>query len=388
MQLFNTYFKFIYRKKSLILTYVLIFSGLSIAMMVVQNKSGGAESYVQKKVDIAIVDRDQSAVSKALTKYLEGQNTRKKIKDDEDSFKNELYWRNVNYILVIPDGFEQDVMQGKQNVLSAKKVRDAVETAYVEEEIGSFLNLYTLYLNAGYSTENAVKKTKHDLAQKASVTLEKRNDGRSERKNVGALYYQYLPYVMISVGILIVAAILVIFYQEDVKKRCICSSTSLKEQNKQLIFASLFSCFLLTAFFYLLGLVVTKGKLIGQVHFCFYGINAFCFMLVVLALSFLLANMVHTENGINGCSNVLSLALCFLGGIFVPYSIMPDAVVKAAHFIPTYWYTMALEEVAYMTKVTPEFLREFSMDVLVEVVFAFTMLSAGLLLSKRRRVFS
>ena len=388
MQLFNTYFKFIYRKKSLILTYVLIFSGLSIAMMVVQNKSGGAESYVQKKVDIAIVDRDQSAVSKALTKYLEGQNTRKKIKDDEDSFKNELYWRNVNYILVIPDGFEQDVMQGKQNVLSAKKVRDAVETAYVEEEIGSFLNLYTLYLNAGYSTENAVKKTKHDLAQKASVTLERRNDGRSERKNVGALYYQYLPYVMISVGILIVAAILVIFYQEDVKKRCICSSTSLKEQNKQLIFASLFSCFLLTAFFYLLGLVVTKGKLIGQVHFWFYGINAFCFMLVVLALSFLLANMVHTENGINGCSNVLSLALCFLGGIFVPYSIMPDAVVKAAHFIPTYWYTMALEEVAYMTKVTPEFLREFSMDVLVEVVFAFTMLSAGLLLSKRRRVFS
>ena len=388
MQLFNTYFKFIYRKKSLILTYVLIFSGLSIAMMVVQNKSGGAESYVQKKVDIAIVDRDQSAVSKALTKYLEGQNTRKKIKDDEDSFKNELYWRNVNYILVIPDGFEQDVMQGKQNVLSAKKVRAAVETAYVEEEIGSFLNLYTLYLNAGYSTENAVKKTKHDLAQKASVTLEKRNDGRSERKNVGALYYQYLPYVMISVGILIVAAILVIFYQEDVKKRCICSSTSLKEQNKQLIFASLFSCFLLTAFFYLLGLVVTKGKLIGQVHFWFYGINAFCFMLVVLALSFLLANMVHTENGINGCSNVLSLALCFLGGIFVPYSIMPDAVVKAAHFIPTYWYTMALEEVAYMTKVTPEFLREFSMDVLVEVVFAFTMLSAGLLLSKRRRVFS
>lgn len=388
MQLFNTYFKFVYRKKSLILTYVLIFSGLSIAMMVVQNKSGGAESYVQKKVDIAIVDRDQSAVSKALTKYLEGQNTRKKIKDDEDSFKNELYWRNVNYILVIPDGFEQDVMQGKQNVLSAKKVRDAVETAYVEEEIGSFLNLYTLYLNVGYSTENAVKKTKHDLAQKVSVTLEKRNDGRSERKNVGALYYQYLPYVMISVGILIVAAILVIFYQEDVKKRCICSSTSLKEQNKQLIFASLFSCFFLTAFFYLLGLVVTKGKLIGQVHFWFYGINAFCFMLVVLALSFLLANMVHTENGINGCSNVLSLALCFLGGIFVPYSIMPDAVVKAAHFIPTYWYTMALEEVAYMTKVTPEFLRQFSMDVLVEVVFAFTMLSAGLLLSKRRRVFS
>lgn len=388
MQLFNTYFKFVYRKKSLILTYVLIFSGLSIAMMIVQNKSGGAESYVQKKVDIAIVDWDQSAVSKALTKYLEGQNTRKKIKDDEDSFKNELYWRNVNYILVIPDGFEQDVMQGKQNVLSAKKVRDAVETAYVEEEIGSFLNLYTLYLNAGYSTENAVRKTKHDLAQKVSVTLEKRNDGKSERKNVGALYYQYLPYVMVSVGILIVAAILVIFYQEDVKKRCICSSTSLKEQNKQLIFASLFSCFLLTAFFYLLGLVVTKGKLIGQVHFWFYGINAFCFMLVVLALSFLLANMVHTENGINGCSNVLSLALCFLGGIFVPYSIMPDAVVKAAHFIPTYWYTMALEEVAYMTKVTPEFLREFSMDVLVEVVFAFTMLSAGLLLSKRRRVFS
>ena len=74
-------------------------------------------------------------------------------------------------------------------------------------------------------------------------------------------------------------------------------------------------------------------------------------------------------------------------GIF-GYSIMPDAVVKAAHFIPTYWYTMALEEVAYMTKVTPEFLREFSMDVLVEVVFAFTMLSAGLLLSKRRRVVS
>ena len=50
--------------------------------------------------------------------------------------------------------------------------------------------------------------------------------------------------------------------------------------------------------------------------------------------------MGNNENLINMISNMLVLSMSFLCGVFINQELLSDGIVKAAHFMPLYWYTM------------------------------------------------
>ena len=41
---------------------------------------------------------------------------------------------------------------------------------------------------------------------------------------------------------------------------------------------------------------------------------------------------------LNGITNIVSLGICFLSGVFVPMNIMNKKVLRVAQFLPVYWY--------------------------------------------------
>lgn len=390
MQVFNTYFRLVQRKKRLILMYIIIFTAIAVVMMKVSTQDENLEKYTRRSVKISVIDRDKSSLSKSLKAYLTDQNEMVSIPDKEKRIKDELYWRNVEYVLIIPENFQQLLEEGQKVDVISKKIDDAVNAVYVDEEIKLFMSLFSLYQSAGYSVEDAIGHVEKDVAHEVLVDTVTKEDGESAFKvaSEGQYYFQYVPYVLVSVCILAISCILAMFYQEDVRKRCICSSMKLKDQNQQLVLASLLFSFGVTILFIIIGIVVTKGELLGQINLLFYSINALAFMFVSIALAFMLANLFHSETALNGCSNVFSLGFCFLGGIFVPLWVMPDSVVTFAHFVPTYWYVQANDAVSYMTRVTSPFLKEFFLNVGVQMCFAVALLSIGLVVSKKRRVFS
>lgn len=390
MQVFNTYFRLISRKKGLLLMYIGIFIGIAVLITKFNGNEDASEQYTRKSVIISVIDRDKSELSKSLKEYLADGNELVNIPDNEKRIQDELYWRNVTYVLIIPKDFQELVEKNQKVDLISKKIDEAANSVYVDEEIKLFMSLFQMYQNAGYSVEDAIRHVEKDVTQTVAVDTVMKDDGESANQlaNAGYYYFLYLPYALISICILAISCILIIFYQEDIKKRCICSSMKLKEQNKQLILANLLFCFGITVLFIIIGIVTTKGELLGQIQLLFYSINALVFMCVTMAMAFLLGNLFHSEVALNGCCNVFGLGFCFLGGVFVPLWIMPDSVVTIAHFVPTYWYVQANEATSYMTKVTSSFLKEFFVNVGVEMCFAVALLSIALMVSKKRRVFA
>lgn len=390
MQVFNTYFRLLNRKKGMILTYIGIFFAIAISFTVFSGQGDASEQYQKQSVNISVIDRDKSELSKSLKQYLADNNKMVTIEDNEKNIKDELYWRNVEYVLIIPKNFQKMVEQKQNPSLTSQKINDAMNAVYVDEEIKMFMSLFQMYQNTDYSIDEAIRYVEEDITQNVTVDTVMKEDGESANQPINAAYYyfQYLPYILTCIFILSISAILLMFYQEDVKKRCICSSTNLKEQNQQLILANAIFCLGVTVLFIIIGIVMTKGKLLGQINLLFYSINALAFMFVASSLAFMLANLIHSETALNGCCNVFSLGFSFLGGIFVPLSIMPDSVVAVAHFVPSYWYVQANEATSYMTKVTSSFLKEFFVNVGVEMCFAIALLSVALMVSKKRRVFS
>ena len=80
-------------------------------------------------------------------------------------------------------------------------------------------------------------------------------------------------------------------------------------------------------------------------------------------------------------ANVAGLGMAFLGGVFVPLSMLGDGVIKIAHLIPAYWYIRAAEWVDSDLGSSKIELFEFYG---VQLLFAAAFLCMGFAYSQKR----
>ncbi|MFR3322089.1 MAG: hypothetical protein ACLTSZ_14295 [Lachnospiraceae bacterium] len=92
-------------------------------------------------------------------------------------------------------------------------------------------------------------------------------------------------------------------------------------------------------FHLLLQAVIYQGGIFRSGHAAIYMLNSFSCMLVALALGYFTGMISENAVALNGINNVLSLGLCFLGGVFVPLEMLGNGIVSIAQFLPTYWYS-------------------------------------------------
>jgi len=88
--------------------YYIIFTVIVIAM----SKIGASDhetSFTATKADIYIIDEDDSTASHALSDYLSSMHNPVTLKDtDTMTLQDALYYQKVDYILTIPEGFEDN----------------------------------------------------------------------------------------------------------------------------------------------------------------------------------------------------------------------------------------------------------------------------------------
>ena len=109
------------------------------------------------------------------------------------------------------------------------------------------------------------------------------------------------------------------------------------------------------------------------------------FALVPLALAFLLAQLGLREDAVNACGNIGAMMLSFLGGAWVPLSMLPDVVQMVARLSPSYWVSQAVATVLHAEVLTPELAAELGTNLGIVLLFAVTLFAVGLALGRARR---
>ena len=99
----------------------------------------------------------------------------------------------------------------------------------------------------------------------------------------------------------------------------------------------------------------------------------------------MLGLFVKNSNMLNGLSNIVSLGMCFLSGVFVPMSVMDKKVLKIAQFLPVYWYEDINETLARYHSVSGNIATDIWKSLGIEVMFALAFVSVILALSKYKR---
>lgn len=383
MLVFKTYFKLLNKYKGNIILYFAIFLGFSLFMTTILSSSG-EESFQAERLDIAIVDRDGKTVGIAIENYFKENNDFAEVPDNKKKILDELYWRALDYVLVIPKGFEESLINGEEPMeLECMKVPGNFESSYFESELNLYMSKLTGLLKAGYSLEEAQDMLMELSDEKTDVEIA--SFVNANQHDVCTSFFAYAPYLFISVGIVGIGIILLCFNKDEVKKRTECGALQMKERITGLSAGILVFGLILYLSVILVGAIISKGSILTDNRMPFFMLNMFAILIFSLSLGFFAGMTAKTSEAVNGMVNIFSLGLCFLGGVFVPREFFGAGVDKVAKFIPTYWYTVSNETIGAMKEVTSGFIDEIAAQTGVIFCYALVIFAVTLVIVSGRR---
>lgn len=381
MQVFKCFFKIVKSKKLSMMIYASIF----IALTVLFSSFGRTNDtgFQTTKISVGIVDHDHSTLSKALKGFLSKEQKVKVMKDEKKIMQDDLFYRNVEYILILPEGFGDSLMKVNKKVeIKNVKVPNATSGYMIDQQVSKFTKMVRSYLAAGFSEQQAVERAQNTLKSSAEVSL--RGSKKAGEQSNTAYYFQYLAYIFIALITVAVSPVFMVFYKKDIRRRNQCSATTEKSQNLQLALGTLTASVACWLVFMLLAFIMYRDE-IFRGNLWLFMLNSLTFMGVAAGISFLAGLLVTNDDALQGVVNVVSLGSAFLGGVFVPLEFMGKQVLTVSRFIPTYWYIRSNKLIDQLDILDMSHIWPAVQGILIQAGFALALFAAAMLVSKQKR---
>lgn len=383
MQVFKSYFK-VLRKY---IGFVFLYTGITCGVLAVLTATtdGTQTNYLTATAKFAVFDYDQSEESRSLIAYLEQTHERRELADDDkETIQDELYMRNVQNILRIPAGFSAALTDGSFSqtdgnsrnpaALEIITIPGSQAARLFEASTDNYLRIYKLYLQAGFSSKEAGERTADAIDRKIRVTLA--DGGEQSAHSMLYVFFNYFGWTLVAMLIACIGPVLLVFNKTELKNRIFCSSYKFTNLNLELFAGVIVTGLVILAAIIFLSAVMLRGAVFSAkgAWFC---ANTVCYLLVALALTFLVSKLTRRQEALSMIANVASLGMAFLCGIFVPVEYLGDGIVKAAHLLPAYWFNQANIRIDFMADGTGEILTCMGIQLLFAAAFALLGLAAA-----------
>ncbi|QAT61902.1 ABC transporter permease [Acidilutibacter cellobiosedens] len=370
MTVYKYFIKIALRNKWAILSYTIIF--FIIAALNGSSTSQREANFVETKLNVGIIDNSKSELSGELKKYLIKKNNIVEVGSDESSIKEEIFLGIADAVIVIPEDFEERVIN-KEKAVEVYRDDRKMESVQIQTQ----LNKFFVFINATYENGRFnLSDVNTALDEKTTVNLMK--DG-GKVKDQGAVqwfryYYNFTSYVIIGIYIMVMGLVMNDFMNENVDSRRKISSKRFLRFNEEIYLGQLSLAGLITLIF-ILGSIVLRGKYIGEVNFGMYVANLVVFSFTILCLTFLINNVVKNKFAISAISTVLSLGTSFISGVMVPQQLLGKNVLTVAKFFPTYYYVR-------INDMQANSFSDVRYEIFMQLLFAAAFLLMGLYFSK------
>ena len=379
MTVFKTFLKILNKNKFIIILYTLFlifFGGFNM------QTSEHNTNFVASKPDIMIVNYDEEkGITKDLIKYIEENSNVVDLKNNEDAINDALFYRDVNYVIYIPKNYNKDFMDGKNPEIEIKSTGD-YQSSFAEMLLSRYIKVANIYQKSINSEEELISKINETLSKKSEVEITSKLDTNILSK--ATFYYNFANYSIMACLIYVICLILASFKDIKIQKRTIISSTNYKTLNRQLLLSnSLFSIILWMIYVVLSFILV--GDIMFSIHGIFYLINSFVFTICATTIALFIGNIVSNKNAISGIVNVIALGSSFLCGAFVPMEWLPEAVIKIAHILPSYYYISNNEILKTLEIINFNTIKPILLNVIIILSFSIIFIILTNIVSKRKQ---
>lgn len=380
MTVFKTFWKIVKKYKGTIITYVMmliIFGGINMSA-----NSTGTE-FVDTKPDVLIINEDEEiGITKNLVDYIKQNSNIAKIKKNEEAINDALFYRDVSYIIYIPENYRQDILNGKNPELEIKSTGD-YESNLAEMMVTRYIKTQNIYVanNENQNENDIIEAINNNLSKKSEIQMTSKVDTSKTTKM--ALYYNFASYSMMAVSIFIICLVLSSFHEKTVNKRTIISSINYKKHNRLLLFSSFIFSIIVWILFVILATILL-GEIVWTPRGLVYIINLFIFTFCSLTIALLISSLVNNKNAVNGIVNIVALGSAFLCGAFVPAEWLPDGVLKVAHILPSYWYINTNDTLKTMEIINFETLKPVFANMGIILIFSIAFIVINNIVSKKK----
>lgn len=355
--------------------------------------AGEKDGYAAYEARVAVVDRDGTALSGALAAWAGEAFELVEVADEPLALQDAVATGRVDCLVVLPEGFERELLAAAR---SGDEV-PALEVAYGQDVQAGALAAQATSRWVSLAASAAALEPRASAAEVADLA----QTGAAERAEVavheseGALggadrlatYLNFSTYSVMSSIVVVAGVSLSAFQQPERRRRLAAGPVSPARLSAGQVAACLVLAVGVWAWTCAVALAACGGALAGTdpaLVACALG-SVLPFALVPLALAFLLAQLGLSEDAVNACGNIGAMVLSFLGGAWVPLSMLPDAVQAAARLSPSYWVSQAVSSALHAETLTPDLAAELGTCLGIVLLFAVTLFALGLALGRARR---
>lgn len=367
MTVFKNYLKVAKSYTLMIIGYTGIFLGLAIFVGTYNSTS---TDYQSMDVKVAIINRDEETnLIKGFEEYIKDHGEVVELEDEQEELRDALFYRTVDYIMIIPDNYTSDFIAGRDVSIETMELPDAYSSIYSKNLLNKYLNTANLYLKAGIDDQELVKLIKEDLSKNVEVEmLEQHNETDF---SMVATYYNFSNYMLITITMIIITMIMVSFNEEKIKRRNLVSPVSYKSMNRQLLMGN-YTVGLAIWLLYVFGSIVLYYDAMMTINGLLLIVNSLVLMIFIQAFSFMIAKFTSNREILSGLGNVFGLGSSFICGAFVPQSMLSPFVLSIAKFLPSYWFIKSNIEIVKLTDFSFESLQPILINMLI--ICGFTVL--------------
>lgn len=378
MTVFKTFWKVVQKYKGTIILYtvmLIFFGGINMAT------SNNTMNFESSKPDVLIINNDSGALADNLVNYFKEYSNIKDIKLESDAINDALFYRDVNYIIYIPEYYTNDILKGNNPQLDIKSTGDYM-ASLAEVMLTRYLKVQDVYKTIAKDEGELTRLINDNLSENTEIVMTSRID--TNKTSNASLYFSFASYSIMAVIIFIVCLVISSFKEESISKRTIISSMNYKKHNKYLLLSSFVYAILVWILFVVLGMIILKDVMFTS-RGLVYMLNSFVFTFCSLTIALLISTIINNKEAVSGIVNVIALGSAFLCGAFVPAEFLPSSVLKVAHILPAYWYINSNDLLKTMEVINLQNLKPIFINCGVILIFSLVFIALNNVISKYKQ---
>ncbi len=382
MQVFKTFMKITKKRLNIFIIYIVCF--VSICVIITKTTSQDS-SFESSQAEVIITDLDNTPESRALINFISKHHKVSEKSVSEEKIPDLIFYRRADIILTIEKGFSEKISKGEtEEIISEYNVPGTFIAELFDSSVNQFIKTVTAYTVSGMDISDAMEKAGELCSAETEVErVNFKEETNSEYNYLIANFFQYIPYIVLSILITGLCPTLLVLTEKDIRNRTNCSCVTSTRQILEMILGTVV---IVTALYLLL--MGVAAALFGDMLFGSLGLratlNTFVFMIFSTMLTLLISLIAKNVNTLNMIAQIFGLGMCFLCGVFVPQMVLSDTVLSIEKFLPVYWYVRANNMLAGSNNEVYSD-REFMICLGIELAFAFTLFCLTLLTAKMKR---
>ncbi|WP_295066482.1 ABC transporter permease, partial [Ruminococcus sp.] len=257
MQVFKAMFKVMRSRLPSALIGIVCFFAISA---IIANASTKENKFEASRLNVCIFDEDDTAESHALADFIKKSNDIVEIENDRDIIIDSIYYKRIDYALIINKGYAEKIKAGDTaDLFGSYHLSDSFSVVYMGQVLDEYVNSVKAYLSMGKTFDEAVASAEVALSQNAEVNMFRADNAGNSHFSVDfAGYFQYMPYILVSIIISVVSLVLVTMNKKDIRYRTNCSCMKESSYTFQLFLGSFLFVFVIWLMFMIGGMILNK----------------------------------------------------------------------------------------------------------------------------------